>query len=39
MNTLSYCSRKASALELSEEDTRLLDTKAGVQTANNSESD
>ena len=39
MNTLSYCSRKASALELSEEDTRLLDTKAGVQAANNSESE
>ena len=30
MNTLSYCSRKASALELSEERTRLLDTKAGI---------
>ena len=30
MNTLSYCSRKASALVLSEEHTRLLDTKAGI---------
>ena len=29
-NTLSYCSRKASALALSEEHTRLLDTKAGI---------
>ena len=39
MKTLSYGSRKASALELSKEDTRLLDTKAGVQAANNSESE
>ena len=39
MNTLSYCSREASALELSKEDARLLDAKAGVQAANNSESD
>ena len=30
MNTLSYCARKASALALSEERTRLLDTKAGI---------
>ena len=29
-NTLSYCSRKASALALSEEHTRLLVTKAGI---------
>ena len=30
MNTLSYCSRKASALVLTKEYTRLLDTKAGI---------
>ena len=29
-NTLSYCSRKASALALSEEHTRLSVTKAGI---------
>ena len=30
MNPLSYCSRKASALALSEEHPRLLDTKFGI---------
>ena len=30
INTLSYCSRKASALALSEEHTGLLDTEAGI---------
>ena len=30
MNSLSYCSHKALALELSEEHTRLLDTKAEI---------
>ena len=33
MNPLSYCSRKASALALSEERTRLLDSKAGIPRA------
>ena len=30
MKPLSYCSRKASALALSEDHTRLLDTEAGI---------